>query len=94
MIEMFLRLTVALVFGASAVLSFYAYREQRRPHLLGIAIWCSHVVLFTMVAALKVVGIFYIESELLNIWSNTVRLHGGIMVFSISLYYLSRRSIT
>lgn len=94
MIEMMLRLTIALFFGASAIILLYAYRKQRHvPHLLGIAIWCVHVLIFTMVAAFRAIGFCGIDAYLLNLWSSVVRLHGGIMVFSTAVYYLSRRYI-
>ena len=92
MIEMMLRLTIALFFGASAIILLYAYWKQRHvSHLLGIAIWCINVLIFTMVAAFKAVGILFVESHTLNVWSNIVRLHGGIMVFSTALCYGSKR---
>lgn len=92
MVEMLLRLLVALFFGFSAAILLYAYRKQRHvPHLLGIAIWCIHVVLFTMVVVFWAVGILFIEPHTLNMWSSIVRLHGGIMVFGTAVYYVSKR---
>jgi hypothetical protein len=90
--EMLLRLTVALFFGASALLLLYAYFKQRHvPHLFGISVWCWHVVLFTMMTTFRAAGFLSIDAHFLNVWSNIVRLHGGIMVFSTAIYYLSKK---
>lgn len=93
--EMLLRLTVALFFGASAIILLYAYFKQRHvPHLFGISVWCWHVVLFTMVTAFRAAGFLtppWMDYHFLNVWSNIVRLHGGIMVFSTAIYYISKK---
>jgi hypothetical protein len=88
-VEMMMRGLIILCFGTSAVILAYAHLKQPyTPHLIGIIIWCLHIIVFTFVAALCCVGIFYIDPHYLNLWSNTVRLHGGICLLSTALYYL------
>ena len=89
---MALRIIVMLLFLTSAGISLYAARKRTyAPHLWGVAAWCIHVVGFTLIATLRAVGTLTISPTYLNIWSNAVRLHGGIVVLSTALYYLFKK---
>ena len=92
--EMAIRALIILLFSTSAIILLYAY--VKRPftyHLLGVIIWCVHVILFTSVAILCIECILEITPKSLNVWSNVVRLHGGIVVFTTGLYYLDKRGL-
>jgi hypothetical protein len=92
---MLTRLLTILFFSFSAGILFYAAKNRARTyHLVGIAIWCIHVVLFTTVVLLYSAGIVtIIRVEGLNLWSATVRLHGGIMCFVTALHYVSKKEL-
>ena len=89
-----LRLLIMVLFLASAGVSIYAARKVNRYHLWGIAAWCIHVVVFTGSATLSASHVLTISHEWLNMWSNTVRLHGGIVALSIALFYAARPRVT
>ena len=91
-IAMWLRLLVILIFSVSAAISLYSIIKTRgNYHLVGVIIWCLNVVCFTAVAGLCSYGVIHITVDVLNIWSSVVRLHGGIVILTISIYNLSRR---
>ena len=92
MVEMVVRLLVICLFSISAAVLSYAY--LRRPysyHLLGIVVWCFHVVIFTVFAAARSAAILSIDPHIINVWSNIVRIHGGIVMFTTGLYYIDSR---
>jgi hypothetical protein len=91
--EMVLRGLVIMLFLLSTAVLIYAYRHRPfTSHLFGIIVWCMHVVAFTFIAILRSLGIVSLSPEHMNLWSNTVRLHGGIVLFTVAIYYLSRRN--
>ena len=90
---MALRLLVITLFLCSAAISFLAYRKSGVYHFIGIAFWCMHVVVFTVIAMLVAIGFLTIDYLWLNMWSNTVRLHGGIMALSSAIFYVARPKI-
>ena len=86
-----LRLLIILLFSVSTAVLLYAYKKRSGTyHLIGIAVWCVHVVVFTVIAMLCVAGVLTINHLWLNMWSNTVRLHGGIVVLSLAVFYITR----
>jgi len=89
------RLLTILFFSASAAILLYAARKRNGTyHLIGIAIWCIHVVLFTTAVLLYSVDILTIIGlEGLNLWSSTVMLHGGIMCFFTAIHYVSKKEL-
>ena len=88
---MALRLLIILLFSASAIISLYAIKKLKRSyHLWGIAIWCGHVVVFTIAAQWCVNGLLTIDPAYLNMWSNAVRFHGGIVCFTTAVYYATK----
>ena len=92
--EMGLRLLVIGLFSISAIILGFAY--LRRPftyHLLGIIVWCLHVILFTFCATMRAVGACPVDPHLINMWSNVVRIHGGIVMFTTALYYVDRKEL-
>lgn len=90
-VALVLRLLIIVLFLASAAVSLYAYKKRSGTyHLVGIAGWCIHVVIFTTLAALSVSGILTIDHLWLNLWSNTVRLHGGLVALSLAVFYATR----
>lgn len=92
--EMAIRLLVIILFSASAFILFYAYKRfPLTSHLLGIFIWCIHVIIFTVMAIVSAMGILCVEPRYLNVWSNVVRVHGGIVMFTTGLYYVSRKDL-
>ena len=93
-LSMVLRLLVIILFLCSAAISLFAYfKRGHPPHLLGIALWCIHVVGFTVIAMLVALDVLTINRIWLNIWSNTVRLHGGIVVFTTGIFYIFRPTV-
>jgi hypothetical protein len=76
------------LFSISAAVSFYAAQKARSYQLWGIGFWCIHVVCFTVIATLYAAGILTIDYLWLNIWSNAVRLHGGIVCLTIAVYHM------
>lgn len=90
--EMAVRVLVVLLFTISTlILTFAFFRRPYTYHLVGIIIWCLHVILFTVCAMLRAIGVFSVDSYVLNIWSNIVRIHGGIVMLSTGLYYVDRK---
>ena len=90
-VSLLLRIVIIILFAASASLSLYTARVYDRAyHLKSIAFWCIHVMVFTVVAALSVKKWLLIDPLWLNLWSNTVRLHGGIVAFSLAWHYASK----
>jgi len=89
--SMALRILIITLFLISAVVSLYAVKRRPQSYQLwGIAAWCIHVMLFTGVAALCSIGILTIDHNWLNMWSNTVRLHGGFVCLTTAIYYAAR----
>jgi len=89
MVEMVIRTLVVLCFGISAAILFYAHRKHPyTAHLPGLIIWCLHVIVFTLVVILHHIGLINIAPRYLNIWSNIVRLHGGICMIATGWYYI------
>lgn len=92
--EMGLRLLVIILFSVSAaVLSFAYIKRPFTYHLLGIIVWCLHVILFTVCAALRSIGLCSVDPHFINMWSNVVRIHAGIVMFTTALYYVDRREL-
>lgn len=92
--EMGLRLLVLVLFSISAIiLGFAFFRRPFTYHLLGILIWCLHVIAFTICSTLRAAGVLPIDVHVLNMWSNVVRLHGGIVMFTTGLYYVDRKDV-
>jgi len=90
-----LRLLIIVLFSISTAVLLYAYLVRRWTyHLIGIAVWCVHVIVFTVFATLSASGILTIGHLWLNIWSNAVRLHGGLVVLSLAAYYATRPKIS
>lgn len=90
-VALILRLLIIVLFSISAAVSLYAYRRRSGTyHLVGIAGWCIHVVIFTTFAALSVSGILTIDRLYLNLWSNAVRFHGGLVALSLAVFYATR----
>lgn len=90
-LALFVRMVIIILFAVSAVVSVYAAQVRRYAyHLYGIAGWCVHIIAFTIVATLHVAGWIDINPLYLNLWSSTVRLHGGIVTFSVALHYASK----
>jgi hypothetical protein len=90
------KLLTILFFSASAGILLYAAKKRIRTyHLIGIAVWCIHVVLFTTAVLLYSAELLSILKPAgLNLWSSTVRLHGGIMCFFTALHYVSKKELT
>lgn len=92
--EMILRLMVIALFSTSALILLYAvFRRPFTYHLVGIIIWCAHVIVFTVCATLRATGLCHLDYHILNMWSNVVRLHGGIVMLTTGLYYVDRKDL-
>lgn len=92
MIEMMVRCIIILLFSASVGILLYAWRTKPyTSHLPGIIAWCLHVILFTLVALLVAIDIICIDWYHLNIWSNIIRIHGGLLMVTTGYYYASTR---
>ena len=90
-VALILRLLILILFSISTAILFYAYKKRSGTyHLIGIAGWCIHVIAFTVFATLYVSGILTIDHLWLNIWSNAVRLHGGLVALSLAVFYATR----
>ena len=90
-VALILRLLIIVLFSASTAITVYAYKKRSgKYHLMGVAGWCIHVIVFTAFATLSALGILTIDHLWLNIWSNTVRLHGGIVALSLAMFYATR----
>jgi hypothetical protein len=89
------RLLTILFFLFSAAILLYATKKRNGTyHLIGIAIWCIHVVVFTTVVLLcSADTLTIIGAKGLDLWLNAVLLHGGIMVFVTSLHYVSKKRL-
>lgn len=83
------RLLIITLFSTRAVILLYAYKKRQRTyHLIGIACWCIHVVAFTIFVMLYMSHILTVSTIYLNMWSSTVRLHGGIVCLATAVYFL------
>ena len=93
MSEMATRIAIVVVFSSCAIVSLYAMRKSNRYSylLLGVVLWCLNVVAYTVATGLRAEGIHDIGHEVIRTWSRLVRLHGGIVVLSMSIYYVARR---
>lgn len=92
--HMFTRVAIIAVYSLSVAISLYAMVVTRKNyHLIGVVVWCCNVLAFTLVALLRAVGIVNISATVLNIWSSVVRLHGGLVMLSMSVYYMVRSSL-
>jgi len=90
-VYMALRIMIIVLFASSTAISLYAYFKRRQTyHLLGIALWCLHVIVFTAFVMLSVSGILTIEHLWLNLWSNAVRFHGGLVALSLAVFYATK----
>jgi hypothetical protein len=86
----------ALIVGFFTVLvllilvSIRRYKEYRVlvKYLVNWLFWAVHVLLFTIVSALRAGGVISVPVESLNVWSNAVRLHGGITMFLLVIHLL------
>jgi hypothetical protein len=89
------RLLIILFYAVSTAVLFYAIRRRNGTyHLVGIIAWCIHVLVFTGVTLLYAMDITTILGPKgLNLWSMTVRLHGGLLVFSLGLHYASKKEL-
>lgn len=84
-----LRLLIIALFSSSATILLYAYKKRKRTHhLVGIAGWCIHVVVFTVFVMLYMSHTLTVSTIYLNMWSSTVRLHGGIVCLATAIYCL------
>ena len=89
-----LRILIVILFSASAAVSLYAYKKRSGTyHLVGIAGWCIHVILFTGVATLYALHALTIDTLWLNLWSNAVRFHGGLVALSLAVYYATKPKV-
>jgi hypothetical protein len=92
--EMTIRFIIIALFSSSAAILYYAYRKNPWAYQLpGLIIWCLHVILFTTFAILRVVGLIEIDYRYMNIWSNVVRIHAGIVMLATALYYAKKEII-
>lgn len=90
-VALVLRITIIVLFSVSTVILLYAYKKRTGTyHLIGIAGWCIHVIVFTVFATLYASGILTIDHLWLNIWSNAVRIHGGLVALSLAVFYATR----
>jgi len=90
-VALILRVTIIVLFSISTAILFYAYKKRSGTyHLIGIAGWCIHVIVFTVFATLYVAGILTIDTLWLNIWSSAVRIHGGLVALSLAVFYATR----
>jgi len=85
---------LVVVFFAALVLlilvSIRRYKEYRVliKYLVNWLFWSVHVLLFTTISALRAGGVISIPVEVLNVWSNAVRLHGGFTMFLLVIHLL------
>lgn len=94
-VALILRFLIIALFSLSTATLLYAYIKRGQTyHLVGIAVWCIHVVVFTVFATLSVTEVLTIDHLWLNIWSNTVRMHGGLVALSLAVYYATRPKIS
>lgn len=92
MVEMVIRLIIIFLFSASVCILLYAWKTKPyTAHLPGIIVWCLHVIVFTTVALFNAVDILCIDVYHLNLWSNIIRIHGGIVMVTTGWYYASTR---
>ena len=90
-VALILRVIIIVLFSASTAVSLYAYKKRSCTyHLVGVAVWCIHVIGFTAVATLVAYKVLTITPEWLNIWSNAVRFHGGLVALSLAVYYATK----
>ena len=87
---MIVRAMTLALFGFSALVSMIAVLRGSLP-AVPLLMWCAHTFVFTLVTILRAIGILHIGTDALNLWSATVRLHGGFTILSLAIYYYARR---
>lgn len=93
-VALILRVLIIVLFSASTAVLLYAYKKRSGTyHLVGIAGWCIHVILFTAVATLYALSTLTIDTLWLNLWSNAVRFHGGLVALSLAVYYATKPKV-
>ena len=88
------RFVIVGFFLVLVILLLIAIRRQKdnsimRKYLFNWLGWAVHVLGFTIITTLRAMDFLSIDVITLNVWSNVVRLHGGITMMALVIHLLA-----
>ncbi|NIQ88685.1 MAG: hypothetical protein GWN93_06220 [Deltaproteobacteria bacterium] len=87
---MAIRFAILTLFLACGMVSLLASVKGSGP-ARAMLFWCVNVIAFTAVTILRALGVMEVDVHALNVWSGIVRMHGGLTILVLSIYFYVRR---